>query len=310
MINLEAKKAVVSEFEGKVKEFYPIVSAKYDVQKAMDESDVDTIKDCVKSVQNSMVGSIPEGLKIPEVITHVFAFGESKVTYFTIKVINKSSSPKKFAFSITVTSEKAFNVVFDFFYGVYLDLIVDELVTENLEKVNDVLQQVVANAGVDYNIKIVSDLGIDSKKKIVSFRDDEVVFVADSDKIFELEDVIVLFDEPVEYAPEKVIQDHFNSMVDELRLAQTTAQLVNMQGGALVAYICGISKRVKPMTIIKSIYSKNVATSGKKNGIAYYLKDNVYAAINFTDGVPEVILSPFDINTFVNVDKDVLADIG
>ena len=99
-------------------------------------------------------------------------------------------------------------------------------------------------------------------------------------------------------------------MVDELRLAQTTAQLVNMQGGALVAYICGISKRVKPMTIIKSIYSENVATSGKKNGIAYYLKDNVYAAINFTDGVPEVILSPFDINTFVNVDKDVLADIG
>lgn len=312
MISLAEKNAIVEAFENGVKGMYQIVSDKYDVQKYMDEGNAQGVKDAVKGVQNVMIGNIPNGCSIPRLMMHVTPYGDGRVSYFKIKIINSVHSERKFSFDITITRENAFDRIFDFFYEMYYELIVDELVCKNLEKINDVLKQAVANAGVEYDIKVVSDMNSNGKK-LLSLMDDEVVFVADTERVFSSEDLIVLLDAPTEEISEAVIQDHFNSLVEEIRLAQTTAQLVGVRGGALVAYVCDIPKRIRSATLIKKSCSKSIdkVNDRDKNGcLAYYLKDDVYAVVSFKEGVPEVVLSPFDINTFVNVDKDILAEVN
>lgn len=310
MVNATKRDELLAEFKGKATDLFNQAIDKMDLGVAMEENDMDAVRTVIENVQNTMIGSIPVGLNVPKVTRYVSGSGnDGKITIVNIKITNRLNADKKFSFSISITNGKAREKVFDFMLGVYSALIVDELININLARVNDVLLQATSEAGLDYVARVVSPLGNDGKK-VASLSDDEVLFVADEDRVFNLDNIIVLFESATDLISEETIQDNYQNIVDELRTAQTTVQLVGIYGGMLISHVADISKRVKPITLIKKVCTKNVfKLSGNKDSIAYYNKDNVFALLSRVDGQLAVILSPFDTESLVKVDIDVLKEI-
>lgn len=310
MINATTKNEFLSQFVNNSKEMFESVKENYNLIEAMDSEDVDAIRGIVRKVQSLMIANIPDGLSIPKASLYVSPTGSDTISIVNITVSNKISADKAFSYSTVVTREKAIEKVLDFMISVYSALIVDELVSSNLVRVNDVLAKAATEAGIEYGIKVVSSLGYEGKK-IASMTDDEIVFVADEERVFALDDIIVLFESATEDISEEVIQAQHQNIVDELTKAQTPEQLVGIHGGMLVAYVCDLSKRLKPMTLIKKVCSKNVAKiRGDKDTIAYYYVNDVFALVARRDGHYEVVLAPFDVNTLRKVDVDILKEIA
>lgn len=311
MINAKLRDELLSQFKSGSREMFDSVKENYKLKEAMESNDVDSIRDIVKKVQLIMVANIPDGLKIPKTSLYVSPTGTDSISIVNITISNRiSDENKKFSYSSAVTKDNCIEKVFDFIQSVFVALIVDDLVNENLAKVNDVLAQAAAESGIEYEIKVVSSLGNEGKK-IASMTDDKIVFVADEERVFSLENIIVLLDEPIELITSEVIEDHYQRIVEELSTAQTPEQLVGIHGGALVSYVCDISKRLKPVTLIKKICGKNISKiHGDKDTIAYFFENDVYALIARRDGKFEVILSPFDVKTLHKVDVDVLKAIA
>lgn len=190
----------------------------------------------------------------------------------------------------------------------YADLITDEMIEENLKIVNDVLEEVVNKAGVSYEISVVSPVG-QQGKVLSSILDDKVVFVADTERAFELEDIMAL-QEPDEDITEDMIASAIEDEVNIVSGCQTPEQLVAKHGGMLVSYVCNINKQIRPMTLIKKVCSKDVMrVKGQNDTFAYYNNGEVFALLYRRDGEFEIALSPFDMKTLRKADFDVLGAI-
>lgn len=312
MINADIKNDILNMFEAGAEEMFDEVKGNYPLVDAMNAGDADTSKSIIKKIQQLMVANIPAGVKVPKVSLYISPMGTSTVSIINIKITNKVANKgiKTFGFNKTITNTNPLEEVYKFMLSVYEILITDELAEENLAKVNDVLSQAVNNSGVDYEIKVVTSLG-NKGKKIASISDDEIVFVADDDRVFDLDDIIALLDDETDTISYDVIQEQYESLVKEIASAQTTPQLVGIHGGSLVAYVCDINKRLKPITLIKKVYSKNVfKLTGDKDTVAYYFLDNVYSALSRRDGAFDVVLSPFDVDTLQKVDIDIIQKLG
>lgn len=311
MINAVVKNNYIKEFVSSANSMFDTLKANYDLSEAMVANNVDNVHTIVRKVQSIMLASIPDGLSVPKTSLYVSLVGrDDYISLVNVTFTNKLSDSRKFKYTISITKDKASQKVFDFMISVYTTLITDELVNINLQKINDVLSQAVAESGLDYGVKIVSSLGNEGSK-IASMSDDEIVFVADEDRVFSLDNVIVLFDEATEAVSEENIQKHFDSIVEELSTAQTPEQLVGIHGGALISHVCDISKRLKAMTLIKKVCNKNATKlRGDKDTKAYFADGDVFALVARREGAFEVILSPFDVNTLRKVDYDVLKAIG
>lgn len=313
MVTLNEVVEILEQFTSDAKSMFEESKANFNLDEAMRVSgDVDEVRNVVAKIQNVMIGNIPTGVSIPRVSKYVSASGEGGViSVVNIKITNKINSDKKFSFATSITQGNADEKVFDFMLAVYSELIEDELANRNIARVNDVLMQLTAEAGVDYSVRVVSPMGNDGKK-LSAISDDGIVFVADPIKVFQLENILVLFESATDLISEEVIQADFNKLVDELRTAQTTPQLVGIRGGLLVSYVCDISKRGKAFTLIKKVCNKNIEKqTSAKDYIAYFAKEDVFALVEQKKGVKSVLLSPFNVDTFLKVDSvSVLDEIG
>lgn len=310
MINATTKEALVNEFQTGVTTMFEEVKGNYNIAEAMSSNNIDDVRAIIKKVQSLMVANIPESRVAPKATLYISSTGVDEINVINITVANKISSNKVFNYQTSVTKGKTIEKIVDFMKDVYTALLIDDLVCENLTKVNEVLAEATKDAGLGYEIKVVSSLGNEGKK-IASMSDEEIVFVADDQRVFTLDDIIVLLDEVDDVITEDVFNAHYNNLVEDIAQAQTPEQLVGIHGGALVSYICDISKRLKPLTLIKKICSKNVEKlRGTKDSIAYYLEDDVFALVERRDGVFAVVLSPFDVKTLRRVDTDVLKKLA
>ena len=310
MINVTKKNEIISQFTETSKEMFKTVNANIDIDATMSSGDVDALRLAVRKIQSIMIANVPYGVAVPKASLYVSPTGVDEITIVNITIANKISASKSFNFQNVVTHGNANEKVFNFMLSVYTALLIDEMVDENLARVNTVLASAVKEAGLEYAVRVVSTLGNEGKK-IAFMSDDEIVFVADEERVFNLDNIIVLFEEADETYTEDVLKKHFQVLVDEMATAQTPEQLVGIHGGALVAHVCDISKRLKPMTIIKKVVSKNVTrVRGNKDTLAYYNEGNVFAILARRDGHFEVILSPFDTETLRKVDVDVLKEIA
>jgi hypothetical protein len=308
MINAVTRDTLVEQFQSGVSTMFEEVKGNYNIAEAMASNSIDDVRAIIKKVQSLMVANIPGNA--PKASLYISSSGVDEINVINITVANKISSSKSFSYQTSITKGKTIEKIVDFMKDVYTALLVDDLICENLERVNEVLAEAVKDAGLSYGIKVVSPLGNDNKK-IASMTDDEIVFVADPERVFTLDTIIVLLDEADEVITEDVITSHYNSLVDDISQAQTPEQLVGIHGGALVAYICDISKRLKPLTLIKKICSKNIEKlRGSKDAVAYYFEDDVFALVERRDGNFTVVLSPFDVKTLRRVDVDVLKGIA
>lgn len=311
MVNSKLKDQLVASFVENAKKNIQMTCQDIDVNKYMAEGNVDVIKNIINKVHSNIILAIPDEVTIPKVNLYSSMSGENGVELINLTVSNKFTAVRKFKFQkrITSSANTLADIVeaFEYFYS---ELIVDSLVQENLEVVNSVLAKITEKAGVSYSVVVAPPMQEDGKK-IKSISDEMIVLVADEDRVFELDDILV-FRTPDEES--KITQELIDEAIEKEAMqyaeAQTVEQFVERKGCPVIKYLCDISTQVRPMSLIKKIHSKNVERlQGNKDAVAYYLKDNVFAVIARVDGKMEVVLSPFDITTFRKVDVDVLANI-
>lgn len=309
MFNIQMKNELVDEFVSNVDRNLSIVKAYGSLAESMKQDDAGMVKYLIKETNRIMVASIPDNIEIPSVSVYTSMNGDDNmIRVIDLILRNKYSSDYEFKMkSRVVYSEDIFEVVVDFLKCSYIELIIDTLVNKNLEIVNTKLAEIGQKAENDFTVKVVTPLS-NKGKKVVKLTDNEVVFVADEERVLSLEDILV-FCEPTEFITEEKIQQGFDEEVARFAEAQTTPQFIGVHD-PLVDYICGISKLVKPFTLIKKIYSKNIdKVKGYKETDAYFLKDGVYSVISVSEEGREVALQPFDIETLEVVDLDVLNEI-
>lgn len=284
-----------------------------DIGGFMNNGEVDLVKDCIRKFQNNIIAAVPDDVDAPMVSLYqspLCSEDGGSIDIISLVLSNKINSSKVFKYSTRITKENIIQKLKDFFIPAYTELIISSMIDANLERVNDILNQATEEAGVSYKVSFVSDPGYKGKK-IATMLDDEIVFVADEDRAFSLEDLMIMRTPSEEdMITEEMIQGSYAALVQEIQECQIVAQLV-ANPGAFIRYIADISKHIKPSTIIKEICGKNAEKlTGKKDTVAYYLKDNVFALVARRDGNMEVVLSPFDLSTMRRVDVDVLKELS
>lgn len=309
MYNLSKKEEIIASYQTLLGEGFEENKAGYKLDEAMESGNVDRVRDIIRAIHSNAIACVPVGLPAPKASLYVSPTGAPEINVIKLVLSNKIHAEKEFKFAYTATRGNAAEKVHSFISEVYCALLVDELIEANLAVVNRVLAEAVEAAGVGYTVRLVSPLGF-SGKKIASMTDDAIEFVADETKAFYLDDLLCLY-EPDETYPEEKIAAAKAQIADEIAKAQTVEQLVGLRGGVLVSYVSDINKRVKPITLIKKVCNRVASTlAGQKDAIGYYHKDNVYALVARRDGHFETILSPFNTETLLKVDVDVLAGLN
>lgn len=310
MYNLKDKEEILKMFHETVEENMSENCSDLALEQFMADSNVSLVRDCIDKIHANVLASVPLGIAVPKVAVYKYLTGsEDGITLAMITITNSISSDKKFSYSFSATVGDTVNKIRGFMEDVYSVLIVDFLINENLELVNSVVSQAVKGAGVSYEVSVVSPVGNEGKK-ISMIGDKEVVFVADLDRVFDLDDILVLHDVGG-LVTEEMVDNAFEQEVNAIATAQTVEQLVSIQGGLLVRYVCDISKLVKPATMIKKVTNRNVTTASKrKDGLFYYKDGDIFALVSKFEGNFEVVLSPFNLKTLRKEDVDVLGAIN
>lgn len=310
MFNLSQRDELLEQFMAAANKSFAGSEPK--VREAMQSGDAGEVRNSVKFLQQLVIAAIPENVPVPKASLYVNSAGVDAISLVNIALSNRVNAPEDFKYkSAFGMTEDVNEKVFRFIRDVYGDLIIIELVKFNLKTVNEVLANASAQAGLQYGIRVIPAIGSAAGKKIMSMSDDEIVLVANTERALELDDMVIFLQEPDEVFTEEVIKAKFDKLVATLSSAQTPEQLVGIHGGDLLSFICDISKRIKPSTLIKSVCTKDVKKlRGDNDAIAYYQEGSTFALVARRDGGLEVILSPFDLNDLHRVDVDVLGAIA
>lgn len=313
MYNLKMKEEIISAFANNARSNAKETLADLDIVGFMQKGNIDLVRECVNKIKATVDMSIPGTIAIPKYSLYLSATGteEDEISLISITITQRINSEKEFKFKTIVTQEDTVNAVLSFLIAVYTELIVDELADENIAEVNALIAGITKEAGISYEVSIVSSLGNEGKV-IAYLGDDMVQFVANEERIFDLDDILVL-QEATELISEEDIAKAKQSLVDEFATLQTPEQLIQAYGGALIGYVCDINKRVKPLNLIKKVSNRNVMkVLGNKDCLTYYYNEEkgIFSIIAKRGSDLEVVLSPFDVNTFRKVDFNVLAEIA
>lgn len=311
MINTQQKTELLSLFAATVKESAEKNLKDLDLYGFCKAGQMDLVKKSIDKIRANVMLSIPEGYSIPKASLYVNGTGNGDdVTVISVVLANGWKDPQEFRFANQfAVGENIVDAITSFFQASYEELFLNVLADENLQVVNETLAELSAKAGITYKVAVVSPIGQGSKK-IAYISDDEVDFVADPDKLFDVDDILI-FQAPDEIITVDKIEAAKQPLVDELGLAQTPVQLVGAHGGSLIKYLCGIGPQVKAITMIRKVNNKNAERlTGKKDTTAYYEKDGVYSVVARRDGKFEVLLKPFDIKTLETVDLDVVGELS
>lgn len=280
------------------------------------KGDSNAVKQVCEKVKSNILAAIPEGYAIPKALMYVTCTGTSadSVSVISISVSSSWKSDHKFKFSIQIPADDAVQTrLIDFLTGAYDQLFYDELIMNNVDIVNNLLKELTEAAGLSFSMKMVSPMGMNGKK-VAAISNDEIVFVADFENIFQIDDILAfqeISEEDDGLITAEQVENAKKILSDELGVIQTTVQMAAAHGGSLVKILSNIGTSTKAMTLIRKVTSKNVEKlTGASDTHAYYEKDGVYAIVARSNGVFQVVLSPFDVETLEPSDVDVLTELS
>lgn len=318
MYNLKTKNEILSAFVEGVKANKEANLKDFNLSEIMKTDNVEKTKEAIEKIRANVIAAIPEGIPVPAVSVYITPAGlgdTEGIALATISVTNRLKAAKKFKYTHVAeqTNSKEVFSTADFFEGVYSALIEEYLAEENLKVVNEVLAQESQKAEATYKVQVVSSLG-EGNKTLAYLDDDVVIYVADAERVFELDDILALVpvtEDLLDYEKNN-IESAKEQISNTFAENQTTVQFVNAHGGALIQYLCNLSSRKKALNLIRKLGKSidKIATAGSKDGIFVYEKDHTCAIIARENGEFKLALSPFDTETYKNVDKDVLAEIA
>lgn len=312
MISLVAKNKIMDQFTKAVETTAEEVRGRIQLFSYYDAGVYDTVRNGIHDIKKMIERQIPEEVQIDAVASHIMFSGN--VISVTMKNKFEDSKVKfRVKFPIVVRTDASNDSLYDEcvigMFNVYQDLVEDALMRTNVEEFNAVLAGLTKEASLDYRVAVVTPY-MYSGKKIAVMTDDEVVFVCDKERIFDINNISVM-----QVASETITQESIDEakkqVADQFATAQTTAEFVENKGFALIQYVCDLSKLKKPLSYMKKIASKNIQNNKVMyDGLYYYLKDDVFALVEAKGGAAEVVLSPIDVNTFKRVEGiDVLGAV-
>lgn len=306
MYDVKEKSEVVKKF---IEEAEGVLKAKAmfgSIKEAMTSNDAPRVKYLITKAVEGVKGINTDILDSSLYVNQTATDGSIKVVDVTIR--NKYSDQFKFEFKTQlIASEDVDKVFADFVKCSFTELVVDSLVRKNLEEVNAKFEEIGKAAGNTFKVKVISPL-VGEGKKIYSITDKEIVFVADESRAFTLKGILAFCEADGALITEDMIKTGCEEAVARFAQAQTTPQFVGIHE-PIIGHICDINKQVKPFTLIKKVYSKNVKKlRGNKETMAYYLEDGVFAVVSVTEAGKEVELQPFNTETLEIADVDVLGN--
>ena len=302
---------LLREFDQNAESGFADLKGYLGISQAMKAGNANIVRDGINSIKNLLASVLPEGVSVPKayIYTSPMSGDGNSISMVTITVSSRVNDPKEFKFNTTVLGDNVEQKAFSFLKYVYATLVEDAIAQVNVDHINNVLSQAVAEAGLSYSIRLVTPMG-NNGKKIAYLADDEVVFVADSYRLFNIDNMIIFMSEATELISEERIQETYFKLVDALAKCQTPVQLIAVHGGDLISLLCDISKRTKPMTLISKVYNKNILTfKGSKDGVGYFNKDGVFAVVARKGGSLVLIMQPINVQTMEPADYDVLSAI-
>lgn len=309
MLSVQKRDELLEQFKSTADANFKENCSDMDILRYMKSCNDNLVRECVKKIRDNVYSALPMGIGLPKDLLYQKLSGENEIELINIAVTNTVNSDKKFKFRFVVSQHHIEERIKGFFISAYTTLLLDSLIEKNLKDVNAVIEQVVEKAELPFYVKVVSPLNNDGKK-IAYMSDEEIYFVCDEDRIFELDDIMIL-QEPGEIITEEMIKDAFDYEVKGVSEAQTPEQLIQAAGGFLICYVCNLSKLTKPITYMKKITNRNIIYDrGNKDAILYYLKDDVFALIAKVDGNYEILLSPVNTKTLRKVDVDILSEFN
>lgn len=311
MYNLKMRDEFVKNFFAGADANYELVCSYGSVAESMKNDDPDMVRYLINKFKVALSSLVPAELDVPEVSVYTNMNGDDNcIKTIDLTLRNKNSSSVEFKFKKQVVySEDVFDIIAGFLKMSWAELITDAMIRANLEEVNAMFAKIGEEAGNSFKVKVVSPLGRYGHK-VAEISDDEIIYVADETRILDMDDILI-FCEPNENLPQEAIDAGYKDTVARFAKAQTTPQFVGVHEPT-VGYICDISKLVKPLTIIKKVYSKNALKLKKdvnKDIKAYFNNGEVFSVVSATPEGRDVVLKPFNIDTLEVVDFDVLAAI-
>lgn len=312
MINLATRNELLEQFKARANERLVENCQDVDFKKYFADADLYMVKNGIKKIKDNVYGALPLGYAFEKTFMYVTATGDahSAMSVVNISISTSSKSVEDFKFKTAVTADSTYSAVVDYMIGVYSVLLLDAMEKVNLKKVNEVLAEITEKAGVDYSVSVVSSTDR-AGRKINYMSDDELELVADEDMVFQLDDLVVMKDVDDVIVTEDLKEQVMQQEIDAMKLAQTPEQYMKAKAGFLAGYVADVRKQVKPLTYIKKITSKNVRSGrGKKDCLMYFFEDGVFALVEQKDEQLNVVLSPFNVETYEKVDVDVLAKIA
>lgn len=313
MYNVDKKNEIIKCFLQNVDTGMSIVRESYNLYESLESGDLDTASRIIREMGTVVTNYVPCDLPVRKaLIVHTFKGTDDKVSGLNIIVRRRSvkseEGKSKFKLERTIAvTETIMDDALDFLKCVYAELIEDSLITLNVEEVNKKFAEVAEKAGVGYTVGLISPLGYEGKT-IASITDDEILYVADAEKIFALGELI-LFNEESDLISKEDIEAAFNKEVEMFMQAQTTPQFVKVKD-PYIYFICNLNKLVKYTTVIRKTVSKKATNKITNGSVASYLKDDVYSVVRRDGDEFEVVLHPFNLKTLEPVEVDVLKEIG
>lgn len=309
MYNLKTKNEVIAQFIKFADANLELVGSYGDLYDSMMKDDAEMVKYLIKAAVKNIKAAVPEGIDVPDVSVYSNQSGDdAHITMIDMVLRNKHNSEVEFKFKHQIVcAPNAFEVLCDFLKTSWVELITDAVIRANLDEVNAKLAEIGEAAGNDFKVRMVSPMGRDGAKA-VKITDEELVLVVDESRILNMEDVLI-FCEPSEVVSQELIDRGYEETVARFAKAQTTPQFLGLHE-PLVEHLCDISKLVKPITIIKKVYSKNVQKlRSKKDALAYFNNGEVFSVVAVTPDGMDIALKPFNIETLEVSDFDVLEAI-
>ena len=271
--------------------------------------DLENVKSCIRLIEDMIRYRLPAGYKVGEKLDDVLVKIMFVGTAINLTIRNryegaKVTFRKKYPIIVRdgISNADLYDRVVEAIYYVFEGLLEDAMMRENLELINGAVDELVKAAGLDYKVSFVSPFGKDVESKIYALTDQEVVFVADKERLFKTEDLTIL-QTPNEFIKQETIDSAKQILTDKFATAQTTAEFVGNLGFSLTHFLCDIGKTKKPLYYLKRITGKNLLNNREVyDGQYFYLKDGVFSIVERKDGVSEVVLTPFSTETFQRVD--------
>ena len=250
---------------------------------------------------------LPEGVEVGKLSTRVLLYGDSLMNFSVRSSVTGGVNPIKYKFSLKKTEGSTdislYEELVDNIYNIYKLLIFSGMIDENVKYMNEVLSEICEAADLSYRVQVASPIG-HKGDVIKSISEKEIVFVADEERIFNLDNVRVTM-EPDETVTMDSIMASRKSVADQYGTALDVVQFLENGEFDLIRYICKISKSRNIALTLRKMSAKSLKdTRKRKAGVYTYRDGDVIGLVKIaTDGdEPEVVLNPFNVKTFERVD--------